>query len=325
LIGSVERRLEQSLEINSKEIADEDWNSITDIILQTIKDLFDNRRDRLLGNGNPGQIQKDLESTLSRVNGPITQDVLIKLLMLMPQGARAAFDKKTHRRVFLRTTRLTYVFYAAQLLEGHETEELTQNVYEHLEKAQSFIQRAWGLTEWSRLADSSPKDLDENAQNGLRRVLGEDTYSDIVNQPFNKITDSNQEKIILELGRQALTELYRQLLLQIITELWVDYLTQMEALRVSIGLEAYAQRDPLVQYKNQAYGLFQELLNNMRRSVVNRMFIYRPRDPSSVQTTVSQAELPKAAPEASGDGDGAKPQTKKPKKSKSKRRRRRRR
>ena len=39
--------------------------------------------------------------------------------------------------------------------------------------------------------------------------------------------------------------------------LWVDYLTQVEALRVSIGLEAYAQRDPLVQYKGKASEMFQ--------------------------------------------------------------------
>jgi len=66
----------------------------------------------------------------------------------------------------------------------------------------------------------------------------------------------------------------------------------MEALRVSIGLEAYAQRDPLVQYKNRAFELFQELLGNMRSGVVTRMFTYRPRDLSSVQTTVSRLEPP---------------------------------
>jgi preprotein translocase subunit SecA len=62
------------------------------------------------------------------------------------------------------------------------------------------------------------------------------------------------------------------LLLGVITELWVDYLTQMEALRVSIGLEAYAQRDPLVQYKSRASELFQTLFGNMRLGVINRMF-----------------------------------------------------
>ncbi len=51
----------------------------------------------------------------------------------------------------------------------------------------------------------------------------------------------------------------------------------MEALRVSIGLEAYAQRDPLVQYKNRAFELFQQLLSNVRLGVISRMYTYRPR------------------------------------------------
>jgi preprotein translocase subunit SecA len=103
------------------------------------------------------------------------------------------------------------------------------------------------------------------------------------------------------LGRRALTAIYRQLILSVITELWVDYLTQMEALRVSIGLEAYAQRDPLVQYKNRAYELFQTLLSDMRMGVVSRMFTYRPRDISKVQTTVARDESPKEEPEAAAD------------------------
>ena len=60
------------------------------------------------------------------------------------------------------------------------------------------------------------------------------------------------------------------LLLGAITELWVDYLTRVEALRVSIGLEAYAQRDPLVQYKCRASEMFQRLLEDIRGLVVGR-------------------------------------------------------
>jgi len=58
--------------------------------------------------------------------------------------------------------------------------------------------------------------------------------------------------------------------------MWVEYLTKVEALRVSIGLEAYGQRDPLVQYKSQASELFKTLLEEIRSALVNRMFTYRP-------------------------------------------------
>lgn len=122
--------------------------------------------------------------------------------------------------------------------------------------------------------------------------MGDEVVQQIQNQPLQSLANEQKQQVVNELGRQALTEIYRQLLLQVITELWVDYLTQMEALRVSIGLEAYAQRDPLVQYKSRAYALFQELLGNIRLSIVSRMFTFRPRDLSSVQTTVSRVEVP---------------------------------
>ena len=103
--------------------------------------------------------------------------------------------------------------------------------------------------------------------------------------------DADLREVLVELfGRRVISNVYRQLLLSVITELWVDYLTQMEALRVSIGLEAYAQRDPLVQYKARASELFQTLQSNIRLGVISRMFTYQPRDISRVQTNLALEE-----------------------------------
>jgi preprotein translocase subunit SecA len=130
-------------------------------------------------------------------------------------------------------------------------------------------------------------------------ALGEETCAALQNQPLQSL-DTEQVKLVIDaLGRRALTEIYRQLLLAVISELWVDYLTQMEALRVSIGLEAYAQRDPLVQYKSRASELFSNLLREMRQGVAVRMFTYRPRDASGLQvglkrTAVTRQEVGEA-------------------------------
>jgi preprotein translocase subunit SecA len=88
-----------------------------------------------------------------------------------------------------------------------------------------------------------------------------------------------------ELGHAIQTQIYRQVLLGAITELWVDYLTRVEALRVSVGLEAYAQSDPLVKYKSQASEMFQGLLGEIRAAVISRIFLYQPR-PSATQTEI---------------------------------------
>ena len=294
LLGAVERRLEDGLDLAPQDLKDSDWDVVADRTLEAIHASFEKRRQRLFGgNGDAGVITKDLDASLENLNGSPTQGQLLGLLLRMPQGARATFDKKTHRRVWRRTTWLTYIYYAARFLEDRDPEEIAEDVLEHLEGAQEAIWRAWGLSELARLGNTTPASLEENAQEGLISALGETEFDDIAEAPLQELKGEQRDAVISELGRQALTQVYRQLLLSVISELWVEYLTSMEALRVSIGLEAYAQRDPLVQYKSKAFEMFRELLSNMRLGVVSRMFTFRPRDMSSVQAT---AASPQAAP-----------------------------
>jgi preprotein translocase subunit SecA len=244
----------------------------------------------------------------------VSRQQILQQLLLLPQGARATYDRKTHRRMLQRTTRLTYIFHAARFLENREPDDIAEEVLEHLEDAQGAMRQAWGAAEWTRLSNFAPSALDERARLGLQNLLGDDRFAQVESQPLFNLPANEREAVVDELGRQALTEIYRQLLLGVITDLWVDYLTQMEALRVAIGLEAYAQRDPLVQYKSKAFGLFQELLGNMRLGVINRMFTYRPRDMATVQASVGRIESGEAedggaqAAEplpSDGDQDGA--------------------
>ena len=137
-------------------------------------------------------------------------------------------------------------------------------------------------------------------------------FASIGNQPFSVLDDAYRETVIKELGRQGLTKIYRQLLLSVISNLWVEYLTQVEALRVSIGLEAYAQRDPLVQYKNKAFEMFQDLLRDMRLSVVTKMFTFRVRERSAIQASINRDDADSPQPETGQKQ--AEPQTKKKKK-----------
>jgi preprotein translocase subunit SecA len=325
LIGAVERRLEEDLEVNKSQLAAEDWDTLTDQILDTIQTGYERRQQRLIGENGDGLIPTDLKKLLAKVDGDLNQGQILGLLIQMPQGSVASFDKRTHRRVWRRTNRLSYLYRTARLLVYEDPEEVTAQVLDHLEGAQSALRFLWGTSEWSRIAEADPNDLDKTTQKGIKTILGEERFSEIKGRPIQQLDGEERLAVADELGRQALTEIYRQLLLGVISELWVEYLTSVEALRVSIGLEAYAQRDPLVQYKNRAFEMFRELLDNTRTGVVTRMFTYRPRDMSSVQTEVSAspagppplaAPEPEAAPTSSPTGE---------KKKKGKRRRRRRR
>ena len=93
-----------------------------------------------------------------------------------------------------------------------------------------------------------------------------------LNQAILSHLDGAREYLQQAIGASTLAQLHRQLFLGVGDRLWVDYLTQMEALRTSIGLEAYGQRDPLVQYKSRAVDLFRALLENIRAGIVGRLY-----------------------------------------------------
>jgi len=291
LVGGIERRLEDSLGLDETNLDGSDWESLADQVYKAVQLTLTKRRERLMGNGAgpaSGQLAHDLDATLARINGPITTNHMLGLLLMLPQGTKATFDKKSHRRVLERTTRLTYIYLASRLLEKLSPEDITDDVLKHLQNAQVTIRRAWGASEFSRLANSRLPELDQKLRDTLCDLLGEEACASLQYQPLQSLGRDQLVKVMDELGRHALTEVYRQLLLGVITELWVDYLTQMEALRVSIGLEAYGQRDPLVQYKSKASELFQNLLKDMRSGVISRMFTYRPRDLSAVQSELKR-------------------------------------
>jgi preprotein translocase subunit SecA len=64
----------------------------------------------------------------------------------------------------------------------------------------------------------------------------------------------------------------RQILLQIIDSQWQDYLRGMDALRQGVGLRAYGQRDPLVEYKREAYMMFDELMKSISLDISGAVF-----------------------------------------------------
>jgi preprotein translocase subunit SecA len=300
LVGAVDRRLGDSLGLNARNLSSEDWGAVVAQVLSAAEDLLDKRQGRYLGES--GTITRDLDNALSRAQGSLGEQAVLRLMLLLPEGAVATFDKKTHRRVFQRATRLRYTYHAAHFLEEREPEEIADVVLSHLEGAQESLRRAWGLAELKRLEDAKLADLAPEVRQGVLAELGEGEDSTLLSQPLSALPAERRRQVAIELGRRALTGVYSQLLLGVITELWVDYLTEMEALRVSIGLEAYAQRDPLVQYKTRAFELYQELLGNMRLGVVTRMFTYRPRDLSRVQAGITRVEAPRTELSAGEQG-----------------------
>ena len=75
-----------------------------------------------------------------------------------------------------------------------------------------------------------------------------------------------------QVGPPLMRQLERLVMLQIVDNLWVHHLTALDALREGIGLRAYGQRDPLVEYKREAHEMFAELTATIRHDVAHSIF-----------------------------------------------------
>jgi preprotein translocase subunit SecA len=283
LIGAIQNRVGEQLQWQSP--LPSDWDDLEEVILQTTREGLKRKRDRLVT-----QITHDLDTFLQHESAD-TEAAKLRLLLTLSQGTRATFDQKTHKQVKQGYMRFSYVFLAAQLLDGREAQDINEDVMDHLELAEENLRATWGQSEFSRLSQNAVKLADFGP--AARIAFGENRLND----PAADLSETDRALLIDAIGKYVLNEVHRQLLLSAFSELWVEYLTKVEALRVSIGLEAYAQRDPLVQYKGRASEMFQQLLEDVRALVIGRAFAARPRrvEITPIETAETEAVAPGVA------------------------------
>jgi preprotein translocase subunit SecA len=86
------------------------------------------------------------------------------------------------------------------------------------------------------------------------------------------IRNAYRIKAEMEISLEALLLLEKQILLQSIDHHWQNHLTEMEELRRSVMLRSYGQKDPLSEYKNEAYHFFENLMTQIRQEICKRIF-----------------------------------------------------
>ncbi len=302
LVQVVERRLGEPLGVEPAPPLPFGWGAVGERLHQALDQLWSRRLQALLG-----QIQADLDAWLTD-EATADEAAIARLLVRMSYGQQAFFDRKTHQRRSVMVARLSYTYGAARLLENMDPEALTAQVLEHLRGAQAALQRAIGRAETSRIGAGKLEELDERLRQRLLAEWGREAYAEALSAPsLASLSPAAKVSLAEILGQWILTGFHRRLILSVGDRLWVEYLTEMEALRTSIGLEAYGQRDPLVQYKSRAFDMFQALLTNIRSGVVSGLFRIGQPAPSRPQSAPAPAPLPQRAPvvetaEVSGGG-----------------------
>ena len=111
-----------------------------------------------------------------------------------------------------------------------------------------------------------------------------------------------------EIGGPTLREIERLVLLQTIDRKWIDHLHNMDALREGIGLRAYAQASPLIEYQREGYDLFQATLQAIQEEAVRMLFrVEVVPEERAVARPVMPAREPGAHAARSGGGAAGQP------------------
>ena len=93
-----------------------------------------------------------------------------------------------------------------------------------------------------------------------------------VQDKLKQIAVDLYEERLKEIGEQTMKELEKATMLRVVDSKWMDHLDAMDALKEGINLRAYGQKNPLVEYKFEAYEMFEEMIESIKRTVVT--FLY---------------------------------------------------
>jgi len=122
---------------------------------------------------------------------------------------------------------------------------------------------AVNLEEVQKIVDSF-MDIDKDWASKISTKVPELITDDLMNKTKKAI-----DKRETEVGKDLMNLLFKMVCLKTIDSAWLQHLETMEHLREGIGLRGYGQRDPLVEYKAEAYRLFNSLLSEIRFEVVS--------------------------------------------------------
>ena len=90
-----------------------------------------------------------------------------------------------------------------------------------------------------------------------------------INERINSLSKTYMAQRVSGIGAEIFREAEKSILLQVLDQSWKDHLLYLDQLRQSIGLRAYGQKDPLNEYKREAFILFEEMLSKIGFTVVS--------------------------------------------------------
>ncbi|EKE44619.1 preprotein translocase, SecA subunit [Oceaniovalibus guishaninsula JLT2003] len=117
----------------------------------------------------------------------------------------------------------------------------------------------------------------------------------VIRERLEKASDEFMDDKAARFGAENMRTIEKQILLQTIDAKWREHLVTLEHLRSVVGFRGYAQRDPLNEYKNEAFQLFESMLDSLREDVTQKLANIRPLSPEEQQRMLAQIEAQRQA------------------------------
>ena len=143
-----------------------------------------------------------------------------------------------------------------------------------------------------------------NLSDGELSALTVDELVELVTEKATAVYDAKEQ----EIGSPLMRELERVIMLRVVDEYWMDQIDAMNELKQGIGLRAYGQNDPVVEYKREGFEMFEQMIAAIQEETLRRLFTVRLRKDEEVK----RERVAKVTSEsAGGDGTVAKQPVKK--------------
>ncbi|PPB82612.1 preprotein translocase subunit SecA [Albidovulum inexpectatum] len=128
---------------------------------------------------------------------------------------------------------------------------------------------------------------------------------EVMLERIQQASDTQMEDKARAFGGDTMQQIERQILLQTIDEKWREHLVRLEHLRSVVGFRGYAQRDPLNEFKSEAFTLFEHMLDGLRNDVTQKLAHIRPLTEEEQQAMMAQMEAQRAAMASQADSPAA--------------------
>ena len=143
---------------------------------------------------------------------------------------------------------------AEEMVNGYATEDGV-----NAESLMSEVETTYGISKLESLSEAKI-----NAEN----IISE------LQEKAHKIYEEKEA----EFGPENLRELERVVILKIVDERWMDHIDAMDELKDGIGLQAYGQKDPVVQYRIEGFDMFDQMIADIKLNVVKILMNARKRE-----------------------------------------------